>query len=624
MKRLYNSRDPRCKTPFGALKTGEQATFRLFLSKSQKNEDPVMLIFGLDDPGNPVALPMRFVSSDMLDNCYQCEYCPGEPGLKGYYFEVFSNGSLTPIRLGQHGDAVAGEQGGFWQLTVYDKNALPNALCGGVMYQIFPDRFCNSGSPKDNVPEDRVLREDWGGMPVWRPDGNGEVTNSDYFGGDFAGIEEKLGYLESLGVTAIYLNPIFEAHANHRYNTADYEKADPLLGTNEDFARLAAEAKKRGISLILDGVFSHTGSDSKYFNKKGRYGDGGAFRDPQSPYRSWYQFQNWPDAYVSWWGFNTLPNVDELNPDYLEYICGEGGVLQQWLERGAKGFRLDVADELPDGFLDALRERVKTVDPGAAVIGEVWEDASNKQAYGHRRRYLLGRQLDSVMNYPFRDAVLGFIRWGNGEVFLDIVLQIIENYPAPALASLMNSLSTHDTERALTMLVGEPPGENGREWQEQHHWLTLEQYRRGCRMLSLAGIMQFGLPGIPCVYYGDEAGLSGYRDPFNRCCYPWGHENQELIRFFAQLGAVRKNYPIFADAEFIPFTFGRDVCSFARRKGDIAVVFAVNRGDGYQPLSLPEEFFPCETLVLLGDLREGILGPQSGAVQLVMRKKRDA
>ena len=619
MKRLYNSRDPRCKQPFGAIKTREQATFRLFLSKSQKNEEPVMLVFEYDHPENPTALPMRFVSGDLLDNCYQCEYYPTKPGLMGYYFEVFSNGSLTPIKRGEYGDGAAGASGDFWQLTVYDEDLLPNRLAGGVMYQIFPDRFFNSGEAKENVPADRVLRSDWGGMPVWRPDENGEVTNADYFGGDLRGIEQKLDYLENLGVTSLYLNPVFEAHSNHRYNTADYERIDPLLGTNEDFARLCDAAKKRGIAVILDGVFSHAGSDSKYFNKNGRYGGGGAFHDAQSPYRPWFQFKKWPDDYASWWGFPTLPNVDELNPYYLEYICGEEGILSQWLRQGASGFRLDVADELPDGFLDALHDRVKAVDPRAAVIGEVWEDASNKQSYGKRRRYLLGEQLDSVMNYPFRDAVLGFIGRGDGEAFLDVVLQILENYPAPAVSSLMNSLSTHDTERAITMLAGEPAGQNGREWQERHHWLSLEQYRRGCRLLCLAGVLQFGLPGIPCVYYGDEAGLSGYRDPFNRVCYPWGHENPELIDFFAQLGKVRHDYPIFADAAFVPFTFGRDACSFARQRDGTAIVFAVNRSDGYQPLSLPQEFLPYETLVLLGDLRDGVMGPQSGAVLRVTR-----
>ena len=264
----------------------------------------------------------------------------------------------------------------------------------------------------NNPFPDRTIREDWGGQPYWRPNERGEVTNSDYFGGTLRGIEEKLPYLKSLHVTCLYLNPIFEAHSNHRYNTADYTKIDPVLGTEEDFQSLCAAAGRLGIRVMLDGVFSHTGSDSVYFNRQGRYPQPGAYQSQQSPYFSWYHFISWPEKYHSWWGFETLPEVEETDNNYNKYINGRQGVVRKWLKKGASGWRLDVADELPDSFLDQLTEAAKEEKPDAVVLGEVWEDATTKESYGSRRRYLLGRQLDSVMNYPFRNAVFGIFHRG--------------------------------------------------------------------------------------------------------------------------------------------------------------------------------------------------------------------
>lgn len=293
------------------------------------------------------------------------------------------------------------------------------------------------------------------------------------------------------------------------------------------------------MSVILDGVFSHTGSDSVYFNREGRYGEHtGAFRDPQSPYRPWYQFEQYPYQYRSWWGIDTLPNVNEEEPSYLDFICGDDGVLEFWLRLGADGFRLDVADELPDPFLDNLTAAAKAQRPDALVLGEVWEDASNKTAYGVRRRYLLGQQLDTVMNYPFRDAILGFLLGGDPRNFAETVESICENYPPQCLRLLMNHIGTHDTERALTILGGEPAGNRGREWQAAQR-LSPQQRATGAKRLKLASLIQYFLPGVPCIYYGDETGMEGYRDPFNRACYPWGQEDQDLLAWYKELGKLR-------------------------------------------------------------------------------------
>lgn len=393
----FDSRNPDCKSPVGAVKTGETVTFTLHLGKDMVVTECLLLLYPAEGPDvtTPTIVPMEFADGTYRSNIYRCTFVWEKPLVWFYHFEVVSHSNRQQVMRGY--DRLATTAGGdSWQLTVYDKDMkAPACLTEGVMYQIFPDRFYNSGTPKEKVPGDRRLREDWGAQPEWRPNELGKVTNSDYFGGDLKGIEEKLPYLESLGVTCLYLNPIFEAHSNHRYDTADYRKIDPLLGREEDFVNLCKEAKKRGISILLDGVFSHTGADSVYFNREGRYGEGGAFRDQSSPYSSWYRFQSWPWEYESWWGFPTLPNIEETDPSYLEFIVGEDGVLQKWLELGASGFRLDVADELPDAFLDALYQRVKAFDPDCAVLGEVWEDASNKMSYGYRRHYLLGAQIYS-------------------------------------------------------------------------------------------------------------------------------------------------------------------------------------------------------------------------------------
>ncbi|MDL2234019.1 glycoside hydrolase family 13 protein, partial [Ruminococcaceae bacterium OttesenSCG-928-L11] len=617
MRPIFDSRDLQYKSPFGACPHGQNIQFSIHLPKMRIDKDPELTIYKMDYWDTPYqVIPMEYAFSNFITNIYSCVFRPMEPGLFAYCFEVVSGGKVFSIKRKADNTADFADDGMLWQLTVYHAEmTTPPILREGMFYQIFPDRFCNSGVPKDNVPQDRVLRGgDWGGLPYWRPDSRGEVLNNDYFGGDLQGIIDKLDYLESLGVTILYLNPIFEAHSNHRYNTADYMNVDPLLGTNEDFRRLCATAKKHGISVILDGVFNHTGSDSIYFNRERRYGDGGAYNDPDSPYRPWYAFSRYPDVYESWWGFQTLPNVNEMEPSYIEFICGETGVLRHWLKLGAAGFRLDVADELPDAFIDAINRCVKAWSPDCVLIGEVWEDASNKVSYGVRRRYLLGGQFDSIMNYPVMNALIAYIRYGNWQYFYETLMQVLENYPRPVISGLMNMLSTHDTPRVLTQLVGESMEGKNREWQEAHHYLSLDAYNKACRMYVLASILLFGLPGTPCVYYGDEAGLSGYRDPFNRVCYPWGHQNGELIAQISRLGELRRQYPIFEDAAFEPAVFTEPVCLFIRSCATCRILFAVNRSDKPGHLYLPLIYRKQDIFFLAGSFENGMLGPLSGIV----------
>ena len=411
MKPIYDTWNLSYKSIFGAIEQFQDCQFTIRLPKDIRPDfPPVLILFR-------TGFKERFLNMNKIteeDDCfaYTTEYNARYSDVHYYYFSYTQGGIRHYIKkVNVHEAAI--DHGDLFQLTVYSNTyETPDFLKGGVMYQIFPDRFCKSGKVHENIPEGRVLRDDWGGTPYYKPDQNGHVWNNDYFGGDFAGIQSKLPYLHDLGVTCIYLNPIFESHENHRYNTANYMKADPLLGTNDEFAELCAEAKKLGISVILDGVFSHTGADSVYFNKFGRYPELGAYQSKDSKYYEWYSFIDYPEVYEAWWGIDTLPNVWENNESYTEFICGEDGVLNYWLSKGAAGYRLDVADELPDEFLNNLRKCVKNYDKEKIIIGEVWEDASNKESYGVKRRYLLGDQLDSVMNYPFREAIINFVKGG--------------------------------------------------------------------------------------------------------------------------------------------------------------------------------------------------------------------
>ncbi|MFR3551466.1 MAG: glycoside hydrolase family 13 protein [Negativibacillus sp.] len=623
---IYDSRLPIFKEPFGAVAAGTSVRFSICLPKDLL---PCKVEFVLCSDGeNDRFFPMELCESNLRFNRYTLTYTPRHPKLHFYYFQVTeADGTLHIIHANE---SMRGElnlhSDRYWQLTVYSPSQKrPAALGNGIIYQIFPDRFCNSGSPKQNVPADRTLRTDWGNLPVYLPNEKGEVTNSDYFGGDLAGITQHLDYLAQLGVTCLYLNPIFEAHSNHRYNTADYLHIDPLLGTEEDFAQLCAKAKQYGISVILDGVFSHTGSDSVYFNRNGRYGQhSGAYRDPNSPYREWYTFHRYPDSYESWWGFLTLPNVRENNPQYMDFICDpKTGVLAKWLRLGASGFRLDVADELPDAFLDRVYQTVKSFGEDKIVIGEVWEDASNKISYGNRRRYLLGSQMDGVMNYPFRSSVLDYILSGDPDEFLNDVVSIVENYPPPAMSSMMNSLSTHDTPRAITVLAGESMEGKQRPWQAEHHYLPMDAYRHGQVLLKLASTLQYFLPGVPCLYYGDEAGLSGYADPFNRCCYPWGFENHELVDWFCQLGQLRLSMPFLTEATFMPLAVDHDLCAYIRSQDEQKLLVAINRAYHPRELSLPSEFASAQVHLLLGGYENGVLQRESAVLLSLCQQPHD-
>ena len=567
MSTYFDSRDPACKSPFGAVPCGTEVSFAVFCT-DEENIVSGALHVTEEFAGREQTVPLT-LSGGAWRSVYAA---PRRPELAWYRFSLRRRSGET-VTLAQR------------QLTVYEEyGAAPDWFGRGVSYQIFPDRFCRSRVPDPaGLVGDRTVHENWQDTPEFRPDERGEIRNRDFFGGDLAGIISKLDYLKSLGVTTLYLNPIFEAASNHRYNTADYMAIDPMLGTAEDFRALCREAHARGMRVLLDGVFNHTGSASRYFNADGFYPELGAAQSKDSPYYNWYHFTHWPDSYDAWWGIKTLPAVEENQASYRDFIIrSEDSVVRHWLRCGADGWRLDVADELPDDFIAELRQAMDAEKPDCLLLGEVWEDGSNKIAYDRRRKYLLGRETHGLMNYPFRTAALDWLCGGDAAAFRESMEQLRENYPSPAFYSAMNFLSTHDTPRILTLLGGEPtPADKAERAAAQLSPAGRELARR---RLMLGALLLYTFPGSPTVYYGDEAGMEGYEDPLNRRAFPWGAEDEELLRWYRKLGQLRGGRPSLQQGD-IYYLYADGSGLALRRQWDGEVTTAA-MNSGKEPLTM--------------------------------------
>ncbi len=535
-----------------------------------------------------------------------------EIGLYYYTFLIDGHGFVSRSTM-EKGELMQSPKG--FLLTVYSKGyKTPAWFKGGVMYQIFPDRFCKSGTMSDI--NGRIIRKDWGGIPSFRPNEHGKVLNNDFFGGNFKGVMKKLPYLKKLGVTCIYFNPVFEAASNHRYDTSDYMKIDPYLGTEKDFAKLVETARNHGIRIILDGVFNHTGDDSVYFNKYGRYPSVGAYQSKESPYYNWYSFEEFPHKYASWWGIDVLPEVNEQSEDYQNFIFGKQGVLKKWLSFGIGGYRLDVADELPDFFLKKLRKSVKESNPNAIIIGEVWEDASDKIAYSARREYLQGYELDSVMNYPLKEAIIAYLQSENAQILLRTVRVLTDHYPKQTLDCLMNILGTHDTARILTVLGGIYCN-NKEEMASERAYLSETVKKQAIQKLKMAAVLQYTLPGVPCVYYGDENGAEGHIDPFCRQCFDWKHLNRNLITFYEKLGLLRQKYKtVFKQGELKNLYTEGGLIFYSRKQNAREIYVYVNNSDKRYQFELPT---PCHEF-LANELYENAIQIQPYSYGILIKK----
>lgn len=635
----HDSQDTMYRKPTGALRLGERAelciraegdvsnlscSLHLSLHLSQTPDD-VRQISMSKEAAEEGACIFR-ASMPQLD----------EAGLVMYHF-ILEDGQNrwfygnNEERLGGQGALYTCEPPEF-QITVYKPSPVPKWYKDSIVYQIFPDRFARDDDwqAKQQAayrgPEwkgaRRVIQQDWYDLPYYTRNSRGEVTRWPFFGGSLQGIRDKLFYLKSMGVGAVYLNPIFAASSNHKYDTADYMKTDPAFGTEEDFRLLCEDAARLGIRIILDGVFNHTGADSRYFDFWGNYDTVGACRGEESPYYSWYRFERFPDKYDCWWGVGDLPNVEENNPSYRSFIYGDDdSVIRRWMRAGASGWRLDVADELPDDFIAGIRKAVKDTDPEGLLMGEVWEDASNKVSYGVRRKYLLGDELDSVMNYPVRDLLLDYMS-GKSDAGTAVrkLNSLAENYPPENFYGALNLTGSHDRARTLTVL-GDAP-EDLDDTARQYYRLPEDKLNLARRRMKALSLIQYVLPGVPCLYYGDEAGVQGYEDPYNRATYPWGREDNELMLHYRMLAQIRKQYNVLTDGGYRFSAQGEHLFICERFYDDECIIAVVNRHIfGSQTVNLQ---LPAGTEYVLELLNSEEVRPEQVKQEQVMSEQAGA
>ena len=607
---VYDSRSELCRSPVGAVPSGTTVRIRAYPESERFPIRGYLVVWA--DGGYPYPLQMTHKGRYEDRELFEIEIPTRDyVGLIFYHFRFENDGGYfhygaRPGRTGGEAAFAGAYTPNPYQLTVYSPaaaEAAPSWFGDGVTYQIFPDRFAREGellTGDDTLADGSTMRSRhriaraWKSNPDPSPeffDGRMQVTNRDFFGGNLAGITSKLDYLASLGVKTLYFNPIFEAFSNHRYDTADYEHIDPLLGSEEDFEDLCREAHARGMRIILDGVFNHSGADSRYFNRYGRYGEGGAFQSKDSPYYKWYNFTEWPKSYSSWWGMDNLPDVNENDPDYRAYIANdESSIIRRWLRAGADGWRLDVADELPDSFIADIKAAALKEKEDAFILGEVWEDASSKIAYDQRRKYILGVEgapaLDAVMGYVFRSAVMRWLKGGDAADFRDEMEDLRENYPPYATHNSMNILGTHDTPRLLTLLGTPDEAWQGPKQTRAALRCAPEDRPRAVMLVKVAAALQFCYPGSPTVYYGDEAGLEGSEDPFCRRTFPWGKEDEEILSHYRTLGEARRRFKALrrGSIEYIAAEGG--LLAFKRDFNGEKVVFAANVSDRTASLSL--------------------------------------
>ena len=558
------------KTPRGAVAKSTNVTYTLKVSKF---DNPHAAFFVMHQDGEePQFLEMQRAYVDDKYVHYTFNYKYDDVGFFWYHFEVNFGNYQTRLIRSESLDAVESHaDSDYLQLVIRNESTTDESFRKGIIYHIFVDRFCRVGEVKPR--HGLNLIDDWSQPLVREFNSKGEQINANCYGGNFAGIIDKLPYLKKLNVATIYLSPVFEGNSSHKYDVADYSKIDDMFGGNEMFITLIKEAKRYGIKIIIDGVFNHTGSDSIYFNKDGRYKTIGAYQSKNSKYYNWYDFIKYPDEYSAWWGIKTLPQTRE-DSGFFDYIAGKNGIISKYMAMGLGGMRLDVVDELTNKFLHAICESARNLDSKALIVGEVWEDASSKISYDERKEYFLGGNLDSVTNYPMKNAILNFIKYGDHQGFVNVTNLILDQYPKSVQNNLMNILDTHDTIRALTFLGADFSNPN---YSEREYYIMSEEERiYGKKLLKLASIMQYTVMGVPTIFYGDEAGVEGTKDPFCRGTYPWGKEDIELIEWYEKLGNLRNN-KVLVDGE-MKIVYAEDsVVIFERIKGDNKVIVAVNK-----------------------------------------------
>ena len=589
--------DGRDATHLGAFPKGE--TLRLVVTCPRTLGASAVVLRLWADGCTETDTPFEFVAEDLttlthtyeltLDTAALCGKLPS--GLFFYRLLFVRRGdTLFSDSVNNVDFETVTHDGNPFRLLIHETDYAAPAWFGeGVMYHVFVDRFCKGEGETHPRTGERApaYNPDWeNGIPQYPERPGIPFTNHVHFGGNLWGVAEKLDYLASLGVKVIYLSPIFEAYSNHKYDTGDYMAVDGGFGGEPALDNLIQKAKEYGMKIVLDGVFNHTGDDSRYFNRYGLYPTVGAVQEEDSPYHKWFCFRKFPDEYESWWGISILPKLNHQTEACRHYFTGGNGVCAHYVKKGIGGWRLDVADELCDEFLDELRASVKSAVPGTdpVIIGEVWENAADKVAYGNRRRYLQGKQLDSVMNYPVRSGILAFIRDGDAEMLYHTLTELYASYPRSVSDALMNLIGTHDTERILTVLGADWEDYDKTNDEQATLCLSPEKRERAARLLKLASTLQFTVFGIPSVYYGDEVGMEGFHDPFCRFPFPWHDLNDpiraDLLTHYRALGDLRKS-PAFHGGDFRILSHGESYIVYERTatNGGDTVTIAVHRGE---------------------------------------------
>ncbi|MGI6109080.1 MAG: glycoside hydrolase family 13 protein [Eubacteriaceae bacterium] len=598
----HNSWDTIYRHPFGAVPTGSEVVIR---ARGEGVSNVRLRIFY-----GSYERYFDMIPSSEHPGLFEYKMrMPVKPGLLWYDFRFDADGrnwsyGTQKDGLGGPGEVCPEGNPSSFQITLYDPaRRVPRWYKEGVIYQIFPDRFNSAAWPgfKPEFHSHSVVHGHWNDKPHYFRKEDGSIDYYDFFGGNLPGIIEKLDYLKDLGITIIYLNPIFDSISNHKYDTADYHRIAPEFGDAAIFSRLCQEAGKRGIRIILDGVFNHTGDDSIYFNRYGHFDNVGAYQSENSPYRSWYQFTEWPNDYESWWGIKTMPNLEETSPELENFIYKDKhSVVKRWLRAGASGWRLDVADELPDSFIAGIKQSVLEEKPDAVLIGEVWEDASRKEAYGKIREYFEGEELDSVMNYPFRDCFISFFLGDiDSAEAARLMMSLTENYPKENFMSNMNLIGSHDRARILTML-GEAD-QSMTVLEKENYRLRPENRELAEKRLKLISLLQMTFPGVPTVYYADEAGAEGFEDPYNRGTYPWGNEDTGLMDWYKKIIALRNSRDILRKGDWRPYPSDRDLFVYERTWNGQKLLILINRSqDNPGSFSLADTGHSAYTDILTG------------------------
>ncbi len=587
---FHDSRDPAYRSPGGPVEAGTDVVLRLRTRQGDLTGATVRLWDSRLD--RETLVPMASEGAGM----WEATVSTPAQGEALWYRLIAQDGSARAYYNddraadGGQGEGHLYESDSDFVITAYNPNfKTPAWVRDAVVYQIFPDRFYN-GDPQNDKPTGSFF---YGGKTELKQWGDKPTGSDDFFGGDLQGVTAKLDYLQSLGVTAIYFNPIFMSPSNHRYDTTDYTKIDPALGDLAVFRRLVQEARARGIHIILDAVFNHSSSDSLYFDRFARYSTTGAYESQGSPYEGWYSFKQWPDMYTAWSGISTLPQFTETEAIEQFLFKGPDSVSNRWLGEGIAGWRLDAAEQKSRQFWRDMRDAVKQADPEAVIVGEFWHNSAP---------WLAGDQWDGTMNYRFRDAVLGWLAnpARDVETMRRQLDSIREDYPPQALAASMNLIDSHDTARALTEAGGDK------------------------NMLMLMALMQFTWPGMPTIYYGDEAGMEGRRDPDDRRTYPWGSEDQALIEYYKMLARTRHSATALQTGDYRTLLAekGKDVYSYARADAAGAAIVALNRSPQDEPVTLEVGGLLSDGATLADQLNTGqSYTVQNGVLRVTVRAK---